>query len=156
MSQGLLVVRLRGTINIRGPIETTMNSLNLTRVNHATIVPDNPVTRGMIRKVKDYVTFGVIDQAAALELISKRGHLDGGGPVTDEHLAENSDYKSIAEYAEALASGNARMGDVDGMKPVLRLAPPRKGHEGIKRSFRAGGALGDRGGKISELALRMV
>lgn len=156
MSQGLLVVRLRGIINIRGPIETTMNSLNLTRVNHATIVPDNATTRGMIWKVKDYVTFGVIDKDAAAQLLTKRAHLDGGDSLTDAHLAENSDYKSIADYAEALAAGKARMGDVPGMKPVLRLAPPRKGHEGIKRSFKAGGALGDRGGKISELALRMV
>jgi large subunit ribosomal protein L30 len=48
------------------------------------------------------------------------------------------------------------LGDVEGVKAVLRLAPPKKGHEGIKHSFRAGGALGDRGDRISELALRMV
>jgi large subunit ribosomal protein L30 len=155
MSQGLLVVRLRGTINIDHPVETTMKSLNLTRVNHATIVPDDPVTRGMVRKVKDYVTFGVIDKEAAQELLQKRGQVAGGAPLSDDPFKE-TEHKSLAGYAEALASGKARLGDVPGVKAVLRLAPPRKGHEGIKRSFRAGGALGDRGEKITDLALRMV
>ncbi len=156
MSQGILVVRLRGTINIRHDVRYTLESLNLTRVNHATIVPDTPVTRGMLRKVKDYTTFGFVDKEAALELLSKRGRLEGNAPLSDEHLASNSDYKSLAEYAEALASGDARMGDVPGTKAVMRLAPPKKGHEGIKHSFKAGGALGDRGERIGELALRMV
>lgn len=156
MSQGILVVRLRGTINVRGPVETTMKSLNLTRVNHATIVPAGPVTKGMLNKVKDYVTFGVVDKDAALELLTKRGRLVGGAELTDSHLAENSDYKTVADYAAALAEGKARLGDVPGVKPVLRLAPPRKGHEGIKHSFRGGGALGDRGDQIRDLAMRMV
>jgi large subunit ribosomal protein L30 len=42
------------------------------------------------------------------------------------------------------------------VKPILRLSPPRKGHEGIKHSFTSGGALGERGDRIRDLALRMV
>lgn len=153
---GILIVRLRGEIKINGKIRDTMELLNLHHVNHATIVPDSPTYVGMIRKVKDYVTFGHVDAAGVQDLLEKRGRVVGGGPLTDAHLAENSDYKTIADFAAALAEGKVKLGGVTGVKPVLRLAPPRKGHEGIKHSFRSGGALGDRGEKIGDLVARMV
>ncbi|RLF30819.1 MAG: 50S ribosomal protein L30, partial [Thermoplasmata archaeon] len=42
------------------------------------------------------------------------------------------------------------------IKPVLRLNPPRKGYEGVKRSFMEGGALGYRGKEINKLIKRMI
>ena len=50
------------------------------------------------------------------------------------------------------------MKDVEGMKPIFRLHPPRgsKGWGGIKRSYKVGGALGFRGEAISDLADRMM
>lgn len=156
MTMGLLVVRLRSSVNVRHDIRLTLESLNLTRVNHATIVPDSAVFRGMLQKVKDYVAFGAVDADAALELLAKRGRLAGDRPITDDHLAQHSGHASLKEYATALAEGRARLGDVADIKPIMRLAPPRKGHEGIKHSFRSGGALGDRGERIKDLALRMV
>jgi large subunit ribosomal protein L30 len=156
MSKGILVVRLRSNVHVRHDVDRTLKSLNLTRINHAVIVPDTPVFRGMLQHAKDYITFGPIDAESALEILSKRGRLEGGKPLTDAHLAENSPYKTLKDFAAALAEGRARLGNVPGVKPILRLAPPRKGHEGIKHSFRAGGALGDRGDNIRDLALRMV
>jgi len=47
------------------------------------------------------------------------------------------------------------MRDVPGLKPLFRLHPPRKGYEGIKRSFKEGGALGYRADKINALLRRM-
>ncbi|MCK5561102.1 MAG: 50S ribosomal protein L30, partial [Thermoplasmata archaeon] len=41
-------------------------------------------------------------------------------------------------------------------KPIIRLHPPRKGYEGIKRAYTVGGALGYRGKKINELLARMI
>jgi large subunit ribosomal protein L30 len=47
---------------------------------------------------------------------------------------------------------------VNGLKPVLRLHPPRgsKGWGGIKRSYTVGGALGFRGEAIRDLVSRMM
>ncbi|MFQ5920061.1 MAG: 50S ribosomal protein L30, partial [Thermoplasmata archaeon] len=62
----------------------------------------------------------------------------------------------LAALANAVLEGKAdlqRMGDV---KPVFRLHPPRRGYGGAKRSFREGGALGDRGSAINELLRRMM
>lgn len=153
---GILVIRLRSNVNVRHDMDITLKSLNLTRVNHATVIPDTPAYRGMIQKVKDLVTFGTVDAATLEDLLAKRGRTEGGEPLTDGYLAEHSDFKTIKDYAAALVEGSTRLGAVEGVKPVLRLAPPRKGHEGIKHSFVAGGALGDRGDRIGQLATRMV
>ena len=68
------------------------------------------------------------------------------------------EYSTIKALAEAIASVEAKTGDVDGLKPVFRLHPPRgpKGWGGIKRSFSVGGALGFRGEAIADLAGRMI
>ena len=57
-----------------------------------------------------------------------------------------------------MAAGKATMKDVDGLKPIFRLHPPRgsKGWGGIKRAFTVGGALGFRGEAISALVGRML
>ena len=79
-------------------------------------------------------------------------------PVDDAAISSGSEYGSVEDFAAALASGDATLKSVDGLKPVLRLHPPRgsKGWGGIKRSYTTGGALGFRGSDISELASRMV
>ena len=50
------------------------------------------------------------------------------------------------------------MKDVEGLKPIFRLHPPRgsKGWGGIKRSYSVGGALGFRVDAIGDLADRMI
>jgi large subunit ribosomal protein L30 len=78
--------------------------------------------------------------------------------VTDTAIKSGSEYSTIAALAKAIASGDATMRSVEGLKPVLRLHPPRgaKGWGGIKRAYSIGGALGFRGKDIENLAARMV
>ena len=84
--------------------------------------------------------------------------MSGDKPVTDSIIKESSDYSSIKQLSKAIASGDASMKDVDGLKPIFRLHPPRgsKGWGGIKRAYTVGGALGFRGEAISDLADRMM
>ena len=66
--------------------------------------------------------------------------------------------ESAAEWVDqgnASKKGKTVMRDVPGLKPLFRLHPPRKGYEGIKRSFKEGGALGYRAEKINALLRRM-
>ena len=46
--------------------------------------------------------------------------------------------------------------DIPEIKPLFRLSPPKKGYEGIKRSFTNGGALGYRGKEINKLLERAL
>ena len=149
------IVQVRGVVNVRRDIKDTLKMLRLHHINHCVLVPDTPENLGMIRKVKDYVAYGEVDQATVATLLETRGRVIGDQPLTDEYIREHSTYDSIAEFANALSSGNARLTDVPGVKPVLRLHPPRKGYKTIKRTFPQGGALGYYGNEINALLYKM-
>ena len=79
----------------------------------------------------------------------------GDAPLTDEYIKSNSSYGNIGELAKALASGETKLRDIPGLKPVLRLHPPRKGYKTTKRTFPQGGALGYYGQEINTLLYKM-
>ena len=153
-----LVIRVRSDRGVKPKIRHTMSMLNLTKVNHAVLVPDTPAYAGMLQKAKDYVTWGEVDADTISELISHRGRMIGDKPITNAVIKSGSEFSTINALSKAIASGDARTNAVEGMKPVFRLHPPRgaKGWGGIKRSFSTGGALGFRGEAISDLVGRMI
>lgn len=150
------VVRVRGSVNVHPGTRDTLKMLRLNRVNHCVLVPEDEAARGMLRAAKDYVTWGVPSVDVVERLLAERARLDGGKPLTDDAVAERTPYGSLRELAEAVAADEVRLADLDGVKPVLRLHPPRQGYEGVKRSFKTGGALGDRGADIDALLERML
>src|SRR3989344_6920768 len=118
----LAVVLIRGMVKVVKPVKETLMMLNLHRKNHCVVIDDTPAYKGMLIKVKDYVTWGEIDEATFAELVRKRGQL--------------SDARS-----KALEINGKKY------KRYFALSPPRKGfgRKGIKRAFKIGGALGNRG-----------
>ena len=153
-----LVIRARSDRGVTKKIRDTMLMLNLTRVNHATLIPDTVTYSGMLQKSKDYITWGEVDAETIENLLKERGRMVGDKPVDDATIKAASNYNTVAAFAKAMAAGKATMKDVDGLKPIFRLHPPRgsKGWGGIKRAFTIGGALGCRGEAISDLAGRML
>jgi len=99
--------------------------------------------KGKLLAAKDFITWGPATPEAIELLLEKRGEVSGGKKLSQEYLAENSKYKSLKEFAEALASGSAKLSDVKGLKQVFRLAPPLKGFGSIKKPLPQG-ALGPR------------
>ncbi|WP_257298630.1 50S ribosomal protein L30 [Haloarchaeobius sp. FL176] len=136
------VVQLRGEVDRSGDIDDTLTMLNIERVNHATLVPETDSYRGMLTKVNDYVAMGEPSQDVLAAVLATRGEVEATGEaLTDEWVAEETDYGSIDELAEALLAEETTLAD-EGLSPVLRLHPPRKGHEGIKHPTKEGGELG--------------
>ena len=150
------VIRVRGKPDVNYDIEYTMKLLGINKVNHCAIVPENAVTKGMLQKIKDYTTYGEINEETLAKLIRVRGRLEGDKMITDEYLAENSDFKTVEELAKAIIENDYKMKDLEKGKPVFRLHPPVKGYEGNKRSYKNGGALGYRGDAINALIARML
>jgi large subunit ribosomal protein L30 len=150
------VVRVRGSVNVKSDILDTLKMLRLHRVNHCVIIPESETYLGMLRKVKDYVTWGEIKPEVLAKMIIHRGKLEGDKKVTDKFIKSNSHFKSIMSFSKAVTAGEARYQDINGIKPVIRLHPPKKGYEGVKRSFQVGGALGYRGSEINALIDRMI
>jgi large subunit ribosomal protein L30 len=149
------VVQVRGVVNTRQDIKDTLKMLRLHHINHCVLVPDTPENLGMIRKVKDYIAYGEVDVMTIETLLRTRGRVAGGAPLTDEYVKSNSTYNTIAEFAQALANGEMKLRDIPGVKPVLRLHPPRKGYKTTKRTFPQGGALGYYGQEINTLLYKM-
>jgi len=152
----LVAIRIRGVSDISHEINDTMSMLRLTRNCHATLVDNRPAYNGMLRKSKDYLTWGEISQESIALLLKKRGRLVGDKKLTDEYAKELG-YKSLDNLAEALFKVEVECTSLPKVKPVFRLRPPRKGFKGkVKRSYAAGGELGYRGETINDLLKRMV
>ncbi len=152
----IAAVRIRGTVLARQTVVDTLKMLRLTRANHCVILADTPSTRGMLRKVKDYVTWGEVTPQIIARVLLRRGHVEGDEGLNDAYVKAHSKYSSIWDFTQALSKGEASPRDVEGLKPVLRLHPPLKGYKSVKRPYGAGGDLGYRGKEIDNLLTRML
>lgn len=148
----IAVVRIRGRTGIPGEIADTLRMLNITRVNHCSVVKSTPSSKGMMHKVKDYITWGELDRETFQRLLKKWALLPGNKRIGEGTLKEKG-FSSFDEFAEKFFSLQAELSDI-GVKPVFRLHPPRKGYRHVKRQYPQG-ALGYRGEKINELLRRM-
>ena len=139
----IAIILVRGLVNVKGTVKDTLKMLRLTRKNHCVILENNPVNMGMIKKAKDYITWGEIDDKTYSELISKRG---------EEYLGPETCSKGKIKYNKFFVHEGKKL------KKYFRLNPPRKGfgRKGIKIPFKVGGGLGYRGEKINELIKNML
>jgi len=153
----IAIVRIRGKNHIQKKVADTLKMLRLYKINGCVVVPGNPIYLGMIQKVKDYVTWGEIDEETFKAMFTKRGKTVGDKPLTEEYLKENVKL-SYDDFTKEYFTGKKELKDIPGFKPFFRLSPPSKGYErkGIKKPFSMGGALGYRKEKINILINRMI
>ncbi|MFC7043136.1 50S ribosomal protein L30 [Halonotius sp. GCM10025705] len=136
------IVQLRGEVNMSQGVRDTLEMLNLHSSNHVTFVPETDAYRGMITKVNDYVAFGEPSVETVATLLRRRGEPEtGDGDVDDAWVADNTDYADVDALAEALVDEETTLRE-EGLAPVVRLHPPRGGHDGIKHPVIEGGQLG--------------
>ena len=151
----LLVVRIRGGVDAQKTVEATLTMLRMERNNYATILKESSSYIGMLRKVKDYVTWGEPDVETMKNLLEARGKLVGDEKVTDEAL-KTLGYESVDKLANAIVAGEVEFSQLNGVKPFFRMHPPKKGFKRtVKRPYRDHGELGYRGEAINELIKRM-
>jgi large subunit ribosomal protein L30 len=124
----IAAIRIKGLIRIETKVEDTLSMLKLYRKNYCVVLEDTPNIIGMLKRSKDTITWGEIDEDTLKLLREKR-----------EEKTKNKEGKTI-------------------VKKFFRLSPPRGGFErkGTKKPFNAGGALGYRGAKINDLIKKMV
>jgi len=151
----IAAIRVRGRTGVKKDIADTLMMLKLTRINHAVLIEENPSYLGMLQKAKDYITWGKVNEETVTNLISKRGKIAGNDKVTEDYIAESTNYSSIEELSKAVVNSGAKLED-SGIKPVFRLHPPRKGYENIKKTYNESGTLGYRGDNIGDLIKKMI
>ncbi len=150
------VIQVRSLINIRKDIRRTLELLRLNRVNHCIILHEDAISKGMLQKVKDYVTWGEIKPEVLARMILTRGKLEGGVQITPAYIKSNTEFGTPLDFSKAVVDGQIKYSSLEAVKPLFRLHPPLKGYEGIKRAYNVGGALGYRGDNINDLILRML
>lgn len=150
------VIRVRGRPERSEEQERTLQHLRLHAPNHATIIPKDDAHMGMVRKVEHFITYGELTTDGVLKLLKERGRAPGNKPLTDDYVAEHTEYASLEALAEAVAGDEIKLNQLNGIKPVFRLHPPRGGFENNKRHFTEGGTLGYRGDEINALIERML
>src|SRR3989338_2091249 len=138
-------IMVRGLIGARKDAKATMKMLRLNKQNHLVLLPENESSRGMLDKVKEYVTYGEVSPEVLAKLIWKWARLVGDKRIDADFLKKNK-FSKIEELADAVI-GNKNAMEGLGIKPVFRLHAPSKGYErlGIKKQYKHGGALGFRG-----------
>jgi large subunit ribosomal protein L30 len=149
-------IRIRGIVNVKPDIKKTLQLLNLTRANHCVLLEEKPSTKGMLQLAKDYITWGEIDKKVLSKLIISRGKLEGNKELTEKYVKSATSYDNVDKLSQAIIDNKFKYKDIPSIKPVFRLNPPRKGYEGVKRSFSNKGALGYRGEKINILIEKMI
>ena len=155
----LFAIRIRGSPGMNRKIMDTLSMLRMNKVNHGVLIWGEKSQLGMLNKVKDYIAYGEIDEKILVRLLRVRGRIKGNKSLTDENVKNLTDYKNIKELASALHKGEIKYKpkELEKIKPVFRLHPPRKGHRGsVKKHFGAGGSLGYVNNYINELVYKMI
>lgn len=126
MTMMIAVVRIRGSVGTRTDVEDALIQMGLKEQHSCVVVPQIPSYLGVLRKVKDYVTWGVVGEDVAKKLLvaKKLKHSDD----------KTNPYKGL----------------------VFHLAPPRKGFKNSIKTPYPRGELGDRKNTIGELIERMI
>jgi len=152
-----VIIRIRGAIKTNANIENTMRLLNLTRVNHCVVYPENKYVKGMLHKLRNMVTYGEITKETLKKMLVKRGFVYNEKGKLLKFKEHYKDEKKIDKIIEELISGKAKLEDL-GIKKVFRLKPPTKGFDrkGIKKTFKEGGVLGYRADHINALLIKMI
>jgi large subunit ribosomal protein L30 len=138
------VIRIRGRLNVRKEIKDTLSMLRLHKKMHCILLKENDSMKGMLNKVKDYVTWGEIDDETLRLLIEKRARKPGNKRLSKGEVEEV--FKKVKETGKLPRD----------IKPVFRLTPPSKGFKkSIKQPYPKG-ELGYRGKEINKLLKRMI
>jgi large subunit ribosomal protein L30 len=155
----LLAIRVKGEFGTPWILGTALTSLHLKGKFNAVLVENKPESIGMLRQVKEYVTWGDVSTNEVAILLRERGEFSGGVPLTDETIKRKFGEASVQDLASALIKGRISLRTLwqAGLNPVFRLHPPSGGFEGsIKRAYSSRGELGNRGPAIAGLLTRMV
>ncbi len=149
-----LVVRIRGTVNIPHWANNTLDNLNLDKRFRATVIPENPESLGMLRKVKEMVAWTSADATIIKELLEKRGKKTGFKPITNSDLPEG--YNNIEELASAIADNKIALSKIRSIKPWFALNSPRGGFKRkTKTQYSQDGILGEDKG-LTDIVKRML
>lgn len=171
-----LVVRMKGTVNVPQWAHLTMENLHLNKKFRATIIPENDQTLGMLRKIKELISWTSVDEDFIKEFLEKKGRLSGsnlsakspmknytssntndGNVVSSDNVKNKElDNVDLIKIANIISKNQTFLSKISGIKPWFALNPPKGGFKKkSKRSYSQDGILGENKELVS-LVKRMM
>jgi large subunit ribosomal protein L30 len=139
----ILVVRLRGTVNVPYWAVTTLKNLYLNKKFSATLVPETSEYLGMLRKINQWVAWSKADREIVKTLIESRAKNKNPRSDSLSKAGNSKDYSGIDELVEVLVNDKIKFSEQNNLKPWFSLNPPKGGFKkSTKRQFSDGGTLG--------------
>lgn len=155
MGKAFLVIRMKGTINVPHWARTTLDLLHLDKRFRATIIPERDNTKGMLDKIKHYVSWQEIDTPTIKELLEKRARKEGYRKLTSDDIVKLG-FKNADDLAKSLAEGSVALSKLKSIKPWFALTPPKHGFKrSTKKMYGEGGVLGSHKELLSQVRLMM-
>ena len=155
MAKAFLVVRMKGTVNTPYWARTTLDLLHLDKRFRATIIPDKDNTKGMLDKIKHYVSWQEIDVPTTKELLEKKARKGGYKKLTTEDITKLG-FKSTDDLAQSLVEGTGTLSKLKMVKPWFALSPPRGGFKRkTKKMYGEGGILGNHKELLAQVRIMM-
>ncbi len=137
----ICIIRIRGEVGLNRDVVETLNRLRIRKKYSCVVFEPTDVQLGMLKKVKNFVAWGEINDETLEKLI------EGRGKLIDK--AKKFDVKKIVEGIKA----RKKYSELN-LTPFFRLHPPRGGIK-TKLHFPKG-VLGNHKDKINELVERML
>lgn len=145
----IAAIRISGAVKIKEKIAETLSRLRLRKKFVCVIVDEkSPDKMGMIKKLRDFIAYGEINQETLAELIKARGKWEGA-----DKKKSGVSKSEAEEIAREIMTGR-KISDF-GLKPFFRLHPPRGGLKSSKKHYPKG-VLGCHGSEINKLIKRML
>ena len=142
MANSFLVVRMRGTVNVPHWARTTLDLLHLDKKFRATIIPAKDNTKGMLNKIKHYVSWQELDVSTTKELLEKKARKGGYQKITADDITQLG-FKNTDDLAKSLVEGMTSLSKLKPLKPWFALSPPKNGFKrNTKKMYGEGGILG--------------
>lgn len=138
----IAAIRISGMINVPRWTQETLHRLRLRKKYSLVLIKPTKENIKLLKQVRNYVAFGIVDKQTLSELISKRALL--------------IDKKKKINVAEILASVEKFKFEEAGIKPFFRLHSPRGGIDAKKHFGVDKGVLGDNKENINALIRRML
>jgi large subunit ribosomal protein L30 len=129
-----VIVRIRGQIGVKKQIKDTLKMLRIPKNHNCNLIPETPIYKGMVHKVKDYIAYGPISDNVLKQLLKARLVRKDKKKVDD----------ALVTKVIKTLKDKKLLKDVPEIIPFLRLNPPKKGYriKGIKKTVNQGGELG--------------
>ncbi|MEM3361867.1 MAG: uL30 family ribosomal protein [Candidatus Anstonellaceae archaeon] len=124
------VIRIRGRRKLNKKIDHTLKMLNIYKPNYCSIFFMNKAYGGMLKKAKDYITWGKISKEILFRLLVKRGE------VGKKKLSKIKSEEEIKKITNEIFDGKSLK--EFGIKPTFRLRPPSKGYKNKKKIYPEG------------------